>query len=129
MGFKVAHNLHPLGARKQMMHTNTCPSIHIDTCPCCQKQPETQLHMFTCDSNPNRNSALVELTIGGSTYKEFHQFVMVMTDCIEQWLSNPNDSDTTSTKHIYSQYQINTIARGISSRFFKVVHHFADVGS
>jgi hypothetical protein len=42
MWFKVAHNLHTLGARKQKMHTNTCPNINIDTCPCCQKQPETQ---------------------------------------------------------------------------------------
>jgi hypothetical protein len=46
--------------------------------------------MFTCESNPNRNAALVELTTGGSTYKEYHHFVKVMTDCIEQWLYNPN---------------------------------------
>ena len=89
MWFKVAHNLHSLGERKQMMSTNSAPTTNIDTCPCCHQQPETQLHMFTCDSNPNRNAALMEFSSGGSKYKEHHHFVQVMTDCIEQWLHNP----------------------------------------
>jgi hypothetical protein len=50
--------------------------------------------MLTCDNNPNRNAALLELTTGGSTYKEHHHFILVMTDCIEQWLYHPNGTPT-----------------------------------
>jgi hypothetical protein len=90
MWFKVAHNLHPLGERTNKMSSHMmAPQSDIAICPCCQKTPETQLHMFICDPNPNRTAALIELTTGGSTYKEHHHFTQVMTDCIEQWLHNP----------------------------------------
>jgi hypothetical protein len=109
MWFKVAHNLHPLGERKQMMTDNSQSNIKIDTCPCCHTQLETQLHFFTCDSNPNRTAALEELTTGGSTYKENHHFVTVMTDCIEQWLYDPNESPSATDVACPTLAQYNTM--------------------
>jgi hypothetical protein len=109
MWFKVAHNLHPLGERKQMMTDNSQSNIKIDTCPCCHTQLETQLHFFTCDSNPNRTAALEELTTGGSTYKENHNFVTIMTDCIEQWLYDPNESPSATDVACPTLAQYNTM--------------------
>ena len=75
-------------------HLNS--DIDLAKCPCCQQQPKTQLHLLTCNANPKRNAALVELTTGGSTYKEHHNFIPVMTDCIEKWLHNPTCSPSTT---------------------------------
>jgi hypothetical protein len=87
--FKFMHNLQSLGARKQQMNTHALEN-DIGLCPCCRVSTETQLHLITCDKNPNRQQAMLELHTGGSKYKESHNFVQLMTDCIDQWLTQPN---------------------------------------
>jgi hypothetical protein len=89
MWFKFMHNLHAIGKRKQKMASNMESDTLIEACPCCHRQTETQLHMIMCEANPNRTSALIELTTGGSKYNEHHNFIKVMTDFTEQWMCNP----------------------------------------
>ena len=91
-----------------MTQYTTTTNIAIDQCPCCTRQSETQQHMILCDHNPNRIAALTELSTGGSKYKENHNLVQVLTDCIEQWIydptSNPSmDSVSTPTLGHYSK--------------------------
>ena len=45
--------------------------------------------MILCGQNPHRAQALLELSTGGSTFKEHHSFIAILTDCIEQWVINP----------------------------------------
>ena len=85
--FKFMHDLQPLGRRKQLMSPSG-KDDKIDLCPCCHHQLETQLHMITCEKNPKRADALRELTSGGSTFKEHHNFVSVLTECLEQWIQD-----------------------------------------
>jgi len=94
--FKFMHNLQPLGQRKQRMSsTMSIPSS--DLCPCCQLQPETQIHMILCDRNPKHKEAGQELTTGGSTYKENHNAIAVLCDCLQQWLTDPGRTPEMST--------------------------------
>jgi hypothetical protein len=53
---------------------------------------ETQQHMVLCELNPKRTEAFMDLSNGGSVYKEHHNFTMAMTDCIEQWICDPTKS-------------------------------------
>ena len=86
--FKFMHNLQSTGERKQKMNRNG-DEVNISQCPCCNRQMETQQHMVLCEVNPKRTEALLELSNGGSTYKEHHNFTRAMTDCIEQWIYDP----------------------------------------
>ena len=104
--FKFMHNLQSVGTRKQQMSNSLNPDINIAQCPCCNNHPETQQHMVLCDHNPNRTAAHTELHSGGSTYKENHNLVLVLTDCIEQWLFDPtiNPSITSVSQPTLEQY-------------------------
>jgi hypothetical protein len=86
--FKFMHNLQALGIHKQKMN-RAAAAVNIAICPCCQQHPETQEHMILCGQNPHRAQALLELSTGGSTFKEHHSFIEILTDCIEQWVINP----------------------------------------
>ena len=88
--FKFMHDLQPLGKRKQHMGNNIEQSTMLDKCPCCNDSIEDQQHFLTCEHNPNSTQAYVSLTTSGSKFKENHKFVDIMTDCIEQWLLDPN---------------------------------------
>jgi hypothetical protein len=85
------HNLQALGDRKSKMshHDSSSSPDTIAMCPCCHQAKETQQHMITCINNPQRATALIKLSTGVSTYKENHKFVDVTTDCLEQWLLDP----------------------------------------
>ena len=82
--FKCMHNLQSIGVNKQKIKS-TDVEVEIDLCPCCRLLPETQQHMFLCDTNPQWSAALEALATGGSTFKENHFFTAIMTDCIEQY--------------------------------------------
>jgi hypothetical protein len=107
--FKFMHNLQSVGERKQKMtQASSTTDISIDQCPCCKRQMETQQHMILCDYNPNRMAAITELSTGGSKYKENHNLVQVLTDCIEQWIYEPTstpslDSVSTPTLEHYNK--------------------------
>ena len=89
--FKFMHNLHPLGKRKQQMGNKLDQTTTLDTCPCCNACTEDQRHFILCANNPNSSQAhIVSLTTYGSKYRENHKFVDIMTDCIEQWLTEPH---------------------------------------
>ena len=88
--FKFMHDLQPLGKRKQHMGNNIEQSTMLDKCPCCNDSIEDQQHFLTCERNPNSTQAYVLLTTYGSKFKENHKFVDIMTDCIKQWLLDPN---------------------------------------
>jgi hypothetical protein len=89
--FKFMHNLQSVGERKQKMNRRA-EDVNISMCPCCNQQMETQQHMVLCERNPKRTEALLELTTGGSVYKEHHNFTLAMTDCIDQWIHDPTRS-------------------------------------
>jgi hypothetical protein len=71
-------------------------------CPCCNASIEDQRHFILCARNPNFSQAHIALTTHGSTYREQHKFVAVMTDCIEQWLMEPDKQPGLefSTQHL-----------------------------
>jgi hypothetical protein len=88
--FKFMHNLQPLGTRKQQTGNHLAQSAMLTTCPCCNPSAKDQRHLIVCAKNPNFNQAHISLTTYGSKCREHHQFVDIMTDCIEQWLMDPN---------------------------------------
>ena len=99
--FKFMHDLQPLGQRKQRM-SSPLVSTQIDLCPCCQVKVECQLHLITCVSNPNYTEAWKELTTGGSPYKENHNAIDVISDCLQQWLKAPERVPTQRNNNPYS---------------------------
>lgn len=96
--FKFMHNLQSVGERNQKMNRSAA-EVNISLCPCCYQQTETQQHMILCELNPKRPEALRELSTGGSSYKENHNFTMAMTDCIEQWLYDTTRSPSIATSN------------------------------
>jgi hypothetical protein len=91
MWFKVAHNLHTLERENKRCIPTHVPISISTLAHAVRDNLRPKLHTFTCESNPNRNAALVELTTGGSDIQGVSPFRKGDDrDCIEQWLYNPN---------------------------------------
>ena len=127
--FKFMHNLQSTGERKQKMNRKG-DDVNISQCPCCNRQMETQQHMVLCEVNPKRTEALLELSNGGSTYKEHHNFTRAMTDCIEQWIYDPtkNPSIDDSTNPAIQNQKESMLPLHMESMMLKAIHEQNKLG-
>ena len=97
------HNLESVGERKQAMNRKA-EDVNISFMSCRNQQSETQQHMVLFELNRKRMEALIELSTGGSVYKEHHNFTLAITDCIEQWMYDPTRSPSLDRQFCHSSH-------------------------